>query len=271
VTTRPASADHPASGLPDGAVAGEAAGEQPEARVVRIRFAKRGRVRFISHRDVARAFERALRVAELPVAVTRGFTPHPRIGFGLALAVGHESDAEYLDVGFDRPVRPHSVVAGLAAVLPEGLVPDGAVELAPGAPALQEAVTSVEYAIDAGAPEPAAREAVGALLAAGEAVLTRSRKGREATEDVRPLVRRLSLVEGGDGWTRLQAEIATRPRGLRPSELLEVLGGFLGPEAGVRFTERRVRRTHQWMERGGARLEPLEADPRRRAPEVRAS
>jgi radical SAM-linked protein len=65
---------------------------------VRIRFSKRGKVRFISHRDVARAFERAFRIEQLPLAFTEGFSPRPKVSFGLALSVGHESDAEYLDV-----------------------------------------------------------------------------------------------------------------------------------------------------------------------------
>ena len=65
---------------------------------VRMRYAKRGPVRFIGHRDVARAFERAFRIAELPLAFSAGFSPHPKVSFGPALAVGYESDAEYLDV-----------------------------------------------------------------------------------------------------------------------------------------------------------------------------
>lgn len=238
---------------------------------VRVRFAKRGKIRFISHRDVARAFERALRVAGVPVALTQGFTPHPRIAFGLALAVGHESDAEYLDVDLARPVDPGELVERVGATLPEGLTPDGAVDLAPGAPALQEVVTSVEYEIETAVGSSAAAAAVDALVAADAVEATRSRKGRETTEDVRPLVLGLSAADAGSGRTRLHTEIATRPRGLRPSELLDVLGGFLGPEAGGRLTEGRVRRTRQWIERGGARLEPLEADPRPPAPEVRAS
>jgi len=242
-----------------------------EVHVVRVRFAKRGRVRFISHRDVARAFERGLRVAGVPVAVTRGFTPHPRIGFGLALAVGHESDAEYLDVGLERAVEPVGVVDGLAAVLPEGLTPGAAADLAPGAPALQEAVTSVEYLVRTGVGPEDARATVAHLLAAPEVTITRMRKGRETTENVRPLVLRLSCVQGGDRWSELHAELATRPRGLRPSELLGALATVAGREAGVVVTEARVLRTRQWMERGGARWEPLEADPRPRAPEVRAS
>lgn len=247
------------------------AGVSAAVGTVRIRFAKRGKVRFISHRDVARAFERALRVSGVPVASTQGFTPHPRIAFGLALAVGHESDAEYLDVDLDAPMAADEVVDRLGAALPDGLTPDGAVELATGAPALQEAVTSVEYVMEIPARSAAVDAAVAALLAAEVVEATRSRKGREATDDVRPLVLGLSAAAAGAGRTRLHAETATRPRGLRPSELLDVLVGFLGSEAGARPTEGRVRRIRQWIERGGARLEPLEADPRPLAPEVRAS
>ena len=71
---------------------------------VRLRFAKHGKVRFISHRDVARAFERSFRMAELPLSFTQGFSPRPKVSFGLALSVGHESDAEYLDVELAEPV-----------------------------------------------------------------------------------------------------------------------------------------------------------------------
>src|SRR5881227_1654467 len=65
---------------------------------VRIRFSKLGKIRFTSHRDVARIWERALRRAALPVAYTEGFSPHPKLSFGLALSTGHESLGEYLDV-----------------------------------------------------------------------------------------------------------------------------------------------------------------------------
>ena len=65
---------------------------------VRLRFTKRGKVRFISHRDVARAFDRAFRIEQLPLAFTEGFSPRPKVCFGLALSTGHEREAEYLDL-----------------------------------------------------------------------------------------------------------------------------------------------------------------------------
>ena len=68
------------------------------ANPVRLRYTKLGKVRWISHRDVARALERAFRVAQLPLAFTEGFSPRPKVSFGLALSTGHESDAEYVDL-----------------------------------------------------------------------------------------------------------------------------------------------------------------------------
>jgi radical SAM-linked protein len=66
--------------------------------VVRFRFTKHGKVRFTSHRDVARLFERALRRAAVDVVYSEGFSPRPRLAFGLALPTGDESDGEYVDV-----------------------------------------------------------------------------------------------------------------------------------------------------------------------------
>jgi radical SAM-linked protein len=81
---------------------------------IRFRFSKLGKVRWTSHRDVARMWERALRRTQLPIAVTAGFTPRPKVSFGLALPTGHESVAEYLDVELDCESLD---VAGLPARL----------------------------------------------------------------------------------------------------------------------------------------------------------
>ena len=71
---------------------------------VRLRYAKRGRLRFTSHRDFARAFERALRRAEVPMAYSAGFTPHPKISYVGASPTGVASEAEYLEIGLARTV-----------------------------------------------------------------------------------------------------------------------------------------------------------------------
>ena len=116
-------------------------------------------MRFISHRDVARAFERAFRIEQLPLAFTLGFSPRPKVSFGLALSVGHESDAEYLDVELTRArSTPTRCPRPLSAALPEGIDVTGAVQLVDRAPALQESVTLVEYRVaTVGCRRPARR------------------------------------------------------------------------------------------------------------------
>ena len=87
---------------------------------VRLRYTKRGKVRWISHRDVARALERAFRITELPLAFTEGFSPRPKVSFGLALSTGHESDAEYLDLVFVRRGRSRRVAGAAHRRAPRG-------------------------------------------------------------------------------------------------------------------------------------------------------
>ena len=80
-------------------------GPPPAARPVqrlRLRYAKRGRLRFASHRDFQRAFERALRRAGVPMAYSAGFTPHPKISYANAAPTGAASEAEYLEIARDR-------------------------------------------------------------------------------------------------------------------------------------------------------------------------
>ena len=255
---------------------------------VRVRFTKQGKVRFISHRDVARAFERAFRIETLPLAFTEGFSPRPKVSFGLALSVGHESVAEYLDVELTEPVELDGLPAALSGALPEGIDVTGVCRLRDRAPALQEAVTAVQFrvevtdgpAVTVPGPEfrPALATTVTRALAADSLAVTRTRKGRESTDDIRPAIRSITLEaitpegitpegttpehglfldsDASDGAAVIELTLATQPRGARPREVLDALAAV----GGIDLHDRRVLRTHQWIERGGARWEPLEAD-----------
>jgi radical SAM-linked protein len=218
-------------------------------RRVRVRFSKLGKIRFTSHRDVARIWERALRRAALPVAYTEGFSPHPKLSFGLALSTGHESLGEYLDVDFDgsaEPVDVEGLPARLDPCLPIGLGVQAAAEIEPGTTSLQQAVTSCVWRIGVEGPGvPGLADGVERCLAADSLIVTRERKGQPVTDDLRPAV--LSLEVSSDG--EVLAELATQPRGVRPMELIALLGADLA--------EGRVCRLHQWMSLDGAREEPL--------------
>ncbi|HSO96762.1 MAG TPA: TIGR03936 family radical SAM-associated protein [Acidimicrobiia bacterium] len=225
---------------------------------IRVRFSKLGKVRFVSHRDVARAVERAVRIEALPVAFTQGFSPRPKVSFGLALAVGYESRAEYLDLELRDAVDPERLPAALSAALPPGLDVTGATALAARAAALQEAVSHVGYEVHVADLAPAAlTDATHAALAAETLPVPTTRKGRDVVVDLRPGLEHLDVVGEGPA-AFLAVELSTRTRSARPAELLAALRSLAGVDAGD--GEDRVLRTHQWIERDGARLEPLEAD-----------
>jgi radical SAM-linked protein len=100
--------------------------EQPEQQAppvqrLRVRYAKRGRLRFTSHRDFSRAFERAIVRARVPMAYSSGFNPHPRISYAGASPTGAASEAEYLELALAREVEPAAVRAALDEALPTGL------------------------------------------------------------------------------------------------------------------------------------------------------
>ena len=227
---------------------------------VRLRFEKRGKVRFVSHRDLARIFERAFRIEQLPLAFSQGFSPRPKVSFGLALGVGHESLAEYLDLELAAPVDVASLPQALSAAMPEGVAVTAASALVERAPSLQEAVTAVEVDLmfrDLDAQRLA--DAVERATDAESLTVTTTRKGRQVVEDLRPSIRRFDLKHDAEEPT-VHIEVSTQPRGVRPTDVITALRGLASNEREPDVSADRVLRTHQWIERDGARLEPLEAD-----------
>jgi radical SAM-linked protein len=226
---------------------------------VRVRFTKLGKVRFVSHRDVARAFERAFRIEQLPLAFTLGFSPRPKVSFGLALGTGHESVAEYLDLELADAVDVDELPARLSPALPDGIDVSGACELADRAVSLQEAVDTVQLQLRlVDLDSVTLADAIERALASESLPITTTRKGRNVVEDLRPAFRSLAMFVDDDGVAVVDAEVNTRPRGVRPNDLISVLRDLAASKNEV--GEDRVLRTHQWIERDGARLEPLEAD-----------
>ena len=100
---------------------------------MRIRYAKRGRLRFSSTRDFQRALERALRRTDVPMAFSAGFHPHPKISYANAAATGTASEAEYVEISVTERLDPGAVREALDAALPVGLDVLEVVEAAPGA------------------------------------------------------------------------------------------------------------------------------------------
>src|SRR6266542_2964166 len=93
----------------------------PAVQRLRLRYAKRGRLRFTSHRDFQRAFERALRRAAVPMAYSAGFTPHPKVSYAGASPTGVASEAEYLEIALAERRDAERLREALDASLPPGL------------------------------------------------------------------------------------------------------------------------------------------------------
>lgn len=227
---------------------------------LRLKYQKLGKVRWISHRDIARCIERAVRRAELPVAYSEGFTPRPRIAFGLALPTGAESLAEYIDIDFaSNDVDLEAVGPALSAGLPAGIDVTQSAPLIAGTDSLQEAVVRCRWEIGVfSAGQETTHDATwfahaaSSLMAADEVVVTRERKGVMVTDDIRPNIAALSAEARPDGTPILAAELNTLPRGIRPAEL-----GFA---LELPVTRLDIRRTHQWIAPNGALTEPLSLD-----------
>ncbi len=157
---------------------------------LRIRYAKTGRMRFTSHRDFARAFERALRRAAVPMAYSAGFSPHPKISYAGAAPTGVASRAEYLEIGLARSVDPDELRVALDAALPPGLDVITVVGATDPKAGLAERLEASAWQIRLpGTPPEAAVEAIGRFLALDEAPVERATKDGRRTIDARaPIV-----------------------------------------------------------------------------------
>jgi len=177
---------------------------------LRVQYAKRGRARFASHRDFGRAFERALRRADIPMAFSSGFSPHPRISYANASPTGAATEAEYLELGLAAFREPDAVRDALNAAMPDGLVIVKVVVAGPGA--LADRLTASVWRVDLPeADESELAAAVAGLLAAESFEVQRMTKTGLRTFDVRSAVRSLTASANGFDLVSAIGEPLVRP------------------------------------------------------------
>ncbi len=205
---------------PDGA-----ANSGPVQRL-RISFAKGEPLKYISHLDVTRTWERSFRRAALPVAYSQGFNPRPRFQIAAALPVGVTGQSELLDLWLTEVMDPGDVAARLRAAVPAGLAVDDVTEVDLRQPSLQSQMRSAEYraVVHSAEPVAAVRTRVEALLAAPTLPRQRHHKGKMRSYDLRPFIQSVR-VEPGDGVQILEMRLQASPQGAgRPDEVLDALG-----------------------------------------------
>ena len=235
-TDRDRHAEHAPSGLKTVARQAPERDLAPIAQRLRVRYAKGGRLRFASHRDFQRAFERALRRAEVPIAFSVGFSPHPKISYANAVPTGVASDAEYLEIGVTRPLDPDWVRDGLDTALPDGFaVLEAVVARTPDfMERLQGSRWRFEFpGIDVGS----AHSALSRLLAAERVEVQRMTKSGLRTFDARGAVMSGTATEG-DTCAILTVVTRHGTPSVRPDDVLAALrlAADLVPDVPARVT-----------------------------------
>ncbi len=209
----------------------------PQRAVVqrlRIRYAKRGRMRFASVRDFQRALERALRRAEIPMAYSQGFSPHPKIYYLPAVPTGVASEAEYVEIGLQERRDPQQVAADLSRALPDGLDVLTVTEAeghSLGERLTGESAASVWQIRFDGVPEAELREALASMLAATSVRVPRSTKSGRTEVDVREALISASVRdESPDGapCAILVAVVRHGTPSVRPDDVLTGLRDVAG-------------------------------------------
>ena len=203
--------------------------QAPPVQRLRIRYAKRGRLRFTSHRDFSRAFERAVFRARLPMAYSSGFNPHPRISYAGAAPTGSASEAEYLEIGLAEVTDPAAVQGALAEALPDGLDVLEVVE-SPGG-SLADLLEASRWRIELPTTRDEAAAAVDAFLAAESVMVKRMTKKGLREFDCRAAVVSLVAEAAGEG-TALDLVLRHTVPAVRPDDVLTGLRLTAGLDAG---------------------------------------
>lgn len=211
----------------------------PVAQRLRLEYAKRGRLRFSSHRDFQRALERAIRRCAIPIAFSAGFSPHPRISYANSAPTGAASEAEYVEIAVTESIDPEWVRVGLDSALPEGFEVLRVVEATP--PDLAARLQASRWRIALPAMDPGEVRRAGEAFLGREAVeVSRMTKSGLRTFDARGPVVSLEVEPraGEDGCVILHVVVRHVIPSVRPDDVLSALRNVadLVPPAPPRVT-----------------------------------
>jgi radical SAM-linked protein len=200
---------------------------------IRVRFSRGEELKYISHLDLIRLWQRALVRAGIPLAYSRGFNPHPQISMALALAMGVTSEAELMDIMLDKLVSPHIFTAAIGQQLPHGVAVSGVFNIAPTMPSLQSQVRQAEYAIaiaDSRSKEEV-EAAINGLLDKETLPWQHQRDTGPHKYDLRALVDDIWLIDWRDNYGNIGMRLRCDSGGAgRPEQVAAALGFTKYPE-----------------------------------------
>ncbi len=201
---------------------------------LRLSFGSGEEVKFISHLDIVRFWERAFRRAEIPVAYSEGFTPHPRISMAAPLAVGITSEAELMDVWLKLWMPPQSVIMRTKGQLAQGFDVLGVWEVGLNIPSLQSCLAFAEYNVEARSKksEQDVYASICSLLQAKELPWHHLRNDKTHSYDLRALIDDLWIVRRNDFLYVLGMRLHCNANGSgRPEQVVSALGFLEYPES----------------------------------------
>ncbi len=230
----------------------------PTVQKLRLRYTKRGPLRFASHRDLARALERALRRAEVPMAFSAGFSPHPKISYMGAAPTGAASEAEYFEIGLAERRDPEQVRVALDASLPPGIDVLECVEAVEGSGSLADRLDATRWRIDLPGVDAGELSAAVQTFLGRETVLV-AKRTKNGTKDVdarEAVVRAAVAVEAG--CAILQVVVRQLTPTVRPDDVLAALAAV----ADLRppLPPRAVREAQGRLDDSGEVADPLGPD-----------
>jgi radical SAM-linked protein len=219
---------------------------------IRVRFDKRENIRFSSHKDIVRAFQRGFAAAGIPVTYSRGFHPHMRMSFGPPLKTGWEGLDEYMDIRLDRPVEDFEQKCN--AFLPAGLRVLASGTLADGTPKLACDICAATYQVRFSAEEKEIRHTDSEKMLERAQIFTDNFAAEQtAPGENTPGIAAIDIQKAGPDVCVEYTSTMRDGRVVSPGEVVTAVAG--DPDAFEKPA--RVTRTCQYVSRGDSFLSPL--------------
>ena len=212
-------------------------------KIIRTKFNKEGDMIYISHLDLQQLLQRAFRRAEIDLVHSQGFNPHPKISYGNALALGTESQGEYVDIEIEDDITVEEFLKRINEELPKGVEFIKAKEISSSTPTLSSEIVYGEYLFNIDLPNPLSKELVKSkvleFVKKDSIMITKkNKKGKLVENDIRPFIKTFDLVSLDDERATFETIIATGSKGnLNINILIPMLLEILGVEIDPREVE----------------------------------
>jgi radical SAM-linked protein len=201
---------------------------------LRVRFSRGEEIKYISHLDLLRLWQRALNRAEIPLAYSEGFNPHPRMSLAAPLALGVTGEAELMDIFLAKWVSPHSFTAAMGRQLPCGIEIKQVFNIAVTKPSLQSQVRFAEYTVglETKKERDEIESAIVALLEKESLPWQHQRDTGTRRYDLRALIEDLWLTDWHSGCCNIAMRLRSDSSGSgRPEQVAAALGFEKYPDA----------------------------------------